>query len=117
MTLEYNVYLGTKTNFVILLSNYYIINSCPLKTGMTIQEKVSVNEFDIYVFFLNFNRYFYSVICLVRGTISSVILNVFYILDILDIRDSLYQTNAFCISSGKVPTQFDQYPIYNESVL
>lgn len=52
MTLEYNVYLGIKTNFVILLSNYYMINSFPLKTGMTIQEKVSVNGFDIYVLFL-----------------------------------------------------------------
>lgn len=111
MTLEYNVYLGIKTNFVILLSNYYMINSFPLKTGMTIQEKVSVNGFDIYVLFY-LNIYFYSVICLVRGTISSVILNVFYI---LDIRDILYQTNAFCISSGEVPTQFEQYPIYNES--
>lgn len=52
MTLEYNVYLGIKTEFVILVSNYYIINSFPLKTGMTIQEKVSVNGFDIYVLFL-----------------------------------------------------------------
>lgn len=60
MTLEYNVYLGIKTNFVILLSNYYnMINSFPLKTGMTIQEKVSVNGFDIYVLFLFKYIYFF----------------------------------------------------------